>query len=81
MDVTEFTSMDTLFIYNVSHCRTSYTLKIRVTDRGSPPLSSSADLTISVQDVNDNAPVFSLSSYRATVQENKPKGTSFFRVR
>ncbi|XP_068760232.1 protocadherin Fat 4-like [Montipora capricornis] len=58
----------------------NYTLNIRVTDRGSPPLSSFGNLEIVITDVNDNAPVFSLSSYRATVKENRPKGTTFFQV-
>ena len=68
--------------YN-SHCcsyRSSYTLNIRVTDRGNPPLSSFGQLQVNVQDENDNAPVFSMSSYRATVKENTAKGTSFFQV-
>ena len=61
-------------------CRSSYTLNIRVTDRGNPPLSSFGQLQVNVQDENDNAPVFSMSSYRATVKENTAKGTSFFQV-
>ncbi|XP_067023578.1 protocadherin Fat 4-like isoform X2 [Acropora muricata] len=58
----------------------NYTLNIRVTDRGSPPLSSFGTLEIALLDENDNAPVFSLSSYRATVKENTAKGTTFFQV-
>ena len=60
--------------------RKNYTLNIRVTDRGSPPLSSFGTLEIALLDENDNAPVFSLSSYRATVKENTAKGTTFFQV-
>ena len=60
--------------------RQTFTLNIRVTDRGNPPLSSSSQLEIEVTDENDNAPVFSLASYRATVRENTPQGTSFFKA-
>ena len=60
--------------------RQTFTLNIRVTDRGNPPLSSSSQLEIEVTDENDNAPVFSLASYRATVRENAPQGTSFFKA-
>ena len=60
--------------------RQTFTLNIRVTDRGNPPLSSSGQLEIEVTDENDNAPVFSLASYRATVRENTPQGTSFFKA-
>ena len=60
--------------------RQIFTLNIRVTDRGNPPLSSFGQLEIEVTDENDNAPVFSLASYRATVRENTPQGTSFFKA-
>ena len=43
-------------------------------------MSSSGQLEIEVTDENDNAPVFSLASYRATVRENTPQGTSFFKA-
>ncbi|XP_074647720.1 cadherin-23-like [Tubulanus polymorphus] len=38
--------------------------------------SSSADIVLSITDVNDHFPVFSKQSYDATVPENSPKGTS-----
>ena len=51
------------------------------TDSGRPPLSSTAKVDIVLQDVNDNTPVFSSSSYNASIKENTPAGTCFLEVR
>ncbi|XP_013037677.3 protocadherin Fat 4-like isoform X2 [Anser cygnoides] len=50
----------------------TYKLKIIATDSGRPPLSSSLDLSITVEDENDNPPVFPQKSYSVTVKENEP---------
>ncbi|NXJ09602.1 CELR3 protein, partial [Odontophorus gujanensis] len=50
----------------------SYELKIIATDSGKPPLSESLVLSIAVEDVNDNPPVFSQKLYSVTVKENDP---------
>ncbi|NWY56657.1 CELR2 protein, partial [Chionis minor] len=50
----------------------SYELKIIATDSGKPPRSASLVLNITVEDVNDNPPVFPQKSYSATVKENEP---------
>ncbi|XP_021248692.1 protocadherin Fat 4-like isoform X2 [Numida meleagris] len=50
----------------------SYELKIIATDSGKPPLSGSLVLSIAVEDVNDNPPVFSQKLYSVTVKENEP---------
>ena len=57
-----------------------YDLIISVQDQGDPPLSSKTSLEITVLDENDNAPVFSKSSYFASISENMPIGTSFLQV-
>ncbi|XP_058263790.1 protocadherin gamma-A11-like isoform X23 [Hemibagrus wyckioides] len=44
-------------------------------DGGDPPLSGTAQIHITVLDVNDNAPVFTQEVYKATIKENSPKGT------
>ncbi|XP_017685873.1 PREDICTED: uncharacterized protein LOC108504879, partial [Lepidothrix coronata] len=49
-------------------------------DRGSPALSSVAELMLEVSDVNDNAPVFEEASYSAYVRENNPVGALVLRV-
>ncbi|NXV05625.1 FAT4 protein, partial [Cettia cetti] len=50
----------------------SYELKIMATDSGKPQQSASLVLSIAVEDVNDNPPVFSQKSYSVTVRENEP---------
>ncbi|XP_064017521.1 protocadherin gamma-B5-like isoform X18 [Pogoniulus pusillus] len=49
-------------------------------DRGSPALSSSAELVLEVSDVNDNAPVFEEEVYSAYVEENNAAGAQVLRV-
>ncbi|XP_045579923.1 protocadherin gamma-A11 isoform X10 [Salmo salar] len=50
-------------------------LKLIAVDSGNPQRSGTVNIEISVLDVNDNAPVFNQSVYRATVMENALKGT------
>ncbi|XP_014055450.2 protocadherin gamma-A11 isoform X11 [Salmo salar] len=50
-------------------------LKLIAVDGGNPQRSGSVNIEITVLDVNDNAPVFNQSVYRATVMENAPKDT------
>ncbi|XP_048088460.1 protocadherin beta-16-like isoform X39 [Alosa alosa] len=53
-----------------------YNVTITATDEGSPPLSSSKTIRLSVSDVNDNPPVFEHQSYSAYVTENNKPGSS-----
>ncbi|XP_063060291.1 protocadherin gamma-A12-like [Engraulis encrasicolus] len=53
-----------------------YNVTITATDEGSPPLSSSKTIHLSVSDVNDNPPVFEEQSYSAYVSENNKPGSS-----
>uniref|UniRef100_A0A8C1Y564 Cadherin domain-containing protein n=1 Tax=Cyprinus carpio TaxID=7962 RepID=A0A8C1Y564_CYPCA len=57
-----------------------YNITITATDDGSPPLSSTKNIYLTVADVNDNPPVFQEQSYRAHVQENNKPGSSFCSV-
>ncbi|XP_037833392.1 protocadherin gamma-A12 isoform X34 [Kryptolebias marmoratus] len=50
-------------------------LKLIAVDGGTPQRSGTVNIEISVLDVNDNAPVFNQSLYKATVVENSPIGT------
>ncbi|CAM5145461.1 unnamed protein product [Natator depressus] len=50
----------------------SYELKIIATDSGFPKQSASLVLSITVEDVNDNPPVFLQKSFNVTVKENEP---------
>lgn len=53
----------------------AYSLTVTVSDRGEPPLNSSATVSVTVLDVNDHTPVFGSSEYHAQVRENSPPGT------
>ncbi|XP_060764976.1 protocadherin beta-16-like isoform X7 [Neoarius graeffei] len=57
-----------------------YNITITATDGGSPPLSSSVTIHLSVSDINDNPPVFEQQSYTAYVMENNKPGTSISSV-
>ncbi|KAK5602873.1 hypothetical protein CRENBAI_021526 [Crenichthys baileyi] len=50
-------------------------LVLTAVDGGEPQLSGTMLIVITVLDVNDNAPVFTQQTYKATVTENSPKGT------
>ncbi|XP_017162547.1 protocadherin gamma-A12-like isoform X16 [Poecilia reticulata] len=57
-----------------------YNITIIATDEGSPPLSSSKTIQLSVADINDNPPVFEEQSYSAYVSENNKLGSSLCSV-
>ncbi|XP_038860840.1 protocadherin gamma-A11-like [Salvelinus namaycush] len=57
-----------------------YNITITATDEGSPPLSSSKIINLSVSDVNDNPPVFEEQSYSTYVTENNKPGSSMCSV-
>uniref|UniRef100_A0A8D2L4T7 Protocadherin-16 n=1 Tax=Varanus komodoensis TaxID=61221 RepID=A0A8D2L4T7_VARKO len=55
-------------------------LIVLATDRGTPPLSSTAVLRVSLQDVNDNEPIFESNFYNVSLKESVPPGTCFLQV-
>ncbi|XP_068506820.1 protocadherin gamma-A11 isoform X48 [Syngnathus scovelli] len=57
-----------------------YNITISATDEGSPPLSSSKSIHLSVGDINDNPPVFEEQSYSAYVSENNKAGSTLCSV-
>ncbi|XP_029918461.1 protocadherin gamma-A11-like [Myripristis murdjan] len=57
-----------------------YNITITATDEGSPPLSSSKIVQLSVADINDNPPVFEEQSYSAYVTENNKPGSTLCSV-
>nr|XP_054593999.1 protocadherin beta-15-like [Nothobranchius furzeri] len=57
-----------------------YNITISATDEGSPPLSSSKTVQLSVADINDNPPVFEEQSYSAYVSENNKPGSTLCSV-
>ncbi|XP_028445919.1 protocadherin gamma-A4-like [Perca flavescens] len=57
-----------------------YNVTITATDEGSPPLSSSKTVQLSVADINDNPPVFEEQTYSAYVTENNKPGSTLCSV-
>nr|XP_030734148.2 protocadherin-23 [Globicephala melas] len=60
--------------------KSQYILTLLALDGGTPTLSSSQTLTITVLDVNDEAPVFKQHLYEASVKENQNPGEFVTRV-
>ncbi|CAL4152665.1 unnamed protein product, partial [Meganyctiphanes norvegica] len=59
----------------------TYSITIKITDQGTPPLSSVTHMTISVLDVNDNYPEFEEKEQHITVSENTPIGTQLLTIK
>lgn len=55
-------------------------LIVVATDGGLPPLSSSATVSVVLQDVNDNEPQFQRTFYNASLPEDTQPGTCFLQV-
>ncbi|KAL3270161.1 hypothetical protein HHI36_009218 [Cryptolaemus montrouzieri] len=60
--------------------KSGYLLTIAARDGGTPSLSDTTDVEITVTDVNDNYPVFKQSSYSGSVPEDALVGTSVVQV-
>uniref|UniRef100_A0A8C2SPN7 Protocadherin Fat 4 n=1 Tax=Coturnix japonica TaxID=93934 RepID=A0A8C2SPN7_COTJA len=57
-----------------------YVLLITAADSGSPALTGTGTITVTVDDVNDNVPTFAFNMYSATVPEDAPTGTDILLV-
>jgi len=57
-----------------------YTLLIQASDKGSPPLTETVSVNITILDVNDNSPVFSQSLFTVVVSESLPVDSRFLNV-
>ena len=55
--------------------RSSYTLRVRASNSGSPNLERFTNVTVTLRDLNDNRPVFSMPSYVFAVSESSPSNT------
>lgn len=60
--------------------KTQHILILVAHDGGTPALSSSQTLTVTVLDVNDEAPVFKQLLYETSVKENQSPGAFVTRV-
>ncbi|XP_067375552.1 protocadherin gamma-C5-like [Channa argus] len=57
-----------------------YNIEITATDSGSPPLSSTKIIPVSITDVNDNPPIFTQPSYNVYLKENGVPGSILYSV-
>ncbi|XP_051506062.1 protocadherin gamma-A3-like isoform X19 [Myxocyprinus asiaticus] len=57
-----------------------HSLKLIAVDGGNPQRSGTVNIDVTVLDVNDNAPVFNQTVYKANVMENAPQGTFIITV-
>lgn len=56
--------------------KSDYSFTVVARDHGQPTRSASAQVTVYINDYNDNTPVFSASQYHFYIEENLPSGTS-----
>ena len=56
------------------------TLNIHCSDKGTPPLTSTQKVNITILDINDNSPVFSQNAYSVTMKENNTIGSHILTV-
>ena len=61
--------------------QSSYELTIIARDHGYPSLTSTCTLTVYVEDMNDNQPVFEQEEYEITIDENIEFDSSILSVR
>ena len=57
-----------------------YDVSVTCQDRGSPQQTSTHRITVEISDLNDNYPVFSMTTYVSGVIENNPVGSSLLQV-
>lgn len=81
-DVLWFSLIGVIYTTSILDCerQDSYWLTVYATDHGAVPLSTSIEVYVQVEDVNDNAPLTSESIYHPYVLENSPKDVSVVRV-
>ncbi|XP_076655070.1 dachsous cadherin-related 1 [Halictus rubicundus] len=60
--------------------RSQYHLVIEALDGGAPPLRSRLHVNVTVQDVNDNPPIFNQTGYVTSIPENATVGTPVLAV-
>ncbi|XP_078267296.1 protocadherin gamma-C5-like [Rhinoraja longicauda] len=61
--------------------QSSFRLLLTATDGGTPQRTGTAQILVTVFDINDNAPVFDDDIYRVSVSEDAPNGTLVMKVK
>ena len=54
--------------------QTFYNVTVKAQDKGNPPMSSFTSVLITVDDYNDNKPIFTDASYEASLDEDRSPG-------
>uniref|UniRef100_A0A8B9NJA1 Cadherin EGF LAG seven-pass G-type receptor 2 n=1 Tax=Accipiter nisus TaxID=211598 RepID=A0A8B9NJA1_9AVES len=57
-----------------------YNFEVEAQDQGNPPMASSASVSVTILDVNDNSPEFTQREYSARLNEDAAVGTSVLTV-
>lgn len=57
-----------------------YAIKIVASDRGTPPLNTSAMVLIKIKDENDNAPIFPQPEIQLSIPENNEPATQLIKI-
>ena len=57
--------------------KSSYTLRVEAYDDGTPQQTNTLDITVQVQDVNDNPPIFNQTTYNLRLSEMAAPITEF----
>lgn len=60
--------------------KTDYTLTVTASDSGLSPNSATVKVMVTVIDINDNTPAFTLTSYSSVILENSANGTFVSKV-
>ncbi|KAF8565097.1 hypothetical protein P879_01282 [Paragonimus westermani] len=60
--------------------RTSYVLQVVAVDQGVPQRTGTANIKVTILDINDNSPQFSQPDYTFHILENQPESTQIGRV-
>lgn len=58
-----------------------FIFKILAEDRGTPPLSSTMDILLTIKDSNDNAPIFEQEFYHIELDEDTPRGKQLLKLK
>ncbi|XP_032885696.1 protocadherin gamma-C5-like [Amblyraja radiata] len=61
--------------------QSSFQLLLTATDGGTPQRTGTAQILVTVFDINDNAPVFDRDIYKVSVSEDAPHGTLVMKVK
>ena len=65
---------------DADNATTQFTIQIKFTSNIDSTISGIEVIRITLLDINDNAPIFTQSSYNVIVPENQPPGSSFYYV-